>query len=268
MTGSSRWKITLAYDGGAYGGWQYQKPAGAPVLPSVQGEVAAALGKLLGGVEIAPPAMYAAGRTDAGVHALAQVAHVDIEKELTDTELRDGLNHFLPSTIRIKYAELVPADFHARHSAVSRAYRYRLVQSRSLRPDQRGYVGHVRLGHTYPLLNIKAMQAELEKVGFGAHDFTSLQDAECQSGTPICTVLNWQVFSHTDALGEDEVVLHIEADHFLHHMVRNLVSVLVKVGLGHLPAGELARLLALKNRVEAPGTFSAEGLYLYNIRYK
>lgn len=263
----ARWRLDIAYDGGAFGGWQYQKPEGGPVLPSIQGELAAALSQLLGGAAVAPQNLQAAGRTDAGVHALNQVVHVDVEKPLDAINLLDGLNHFLPRTVRVRAAEAVGDDFHARHSAHWRAYRYVLVQARHLRPDQYGHVGHVRLGLHYPALDVDAMQAELEQVGPGEHDFSGLQDAECQSTTPLCTLLSWRVFTQADALGEQQIILEAAADHFLHHMMRNLVGVLVAVGSGKKQPGELARVLAGRDRTQADITFSPSGLYLWRIGY-
>jgi tRNA pseudouridine38-40 synthase len=262
-----RWRIDLAYDGRPYGGWQYQKPAGGPVLPSVQGTLAQALSSLLGGVTFPPAHIYASGRTDAGVHAAQQVVHVDIEKPCTAVMLHNGLNANLPPSIRVRNVVAVDAPFHARHSACWRAYRYVLVHSRVLRPDLLGRVGHVRPVQRYPGLNVAAMQAELAAVGLGEHDFSGLRDAECQSTTPLCRILAWRVFTQPDALGEPQLIIEISADHFLHHMVRNLVGLLVAVGQTKKPAGELARVLAARTRTAADVTFKPDGLYLWKIGY-
>ncbi|MCA3244242.1 MAG: tRNA pseudouridine synthase A, partial [Alphaproteobacteria bacterium] len=205
------------------------------------------------------------GRTDAGVHAHGQVAHADLPESFASRPAHtwvEGLNRFLPATIRCTAAAAVPLTFHARHSAQARHYLYRLWVGRQLRPDLLHHAGHAA-----PLfgtaLNVAAMQQALASLPVGvATDFSSLRDAECQSKTPLCTLTHARLVQAEADLLE----LHLGADHFLHHMVRNLVGTLVQVGLNDR-APDLAPLLAAQDRRQAGPTFAPDGLYLTHVVY-
>lgn len=260
-----RLMLTLQYHGQPYGGWQYQPAQGTPKLPSVQGAVCEALNKLLVTYALQPKDLVAAGRTDAGVHAHAQVVHVDIPDEFASRPpytFVDGLNRFLPFSIRCIGAVVVPPSFHARYSATARHYRYRLWVARQLRPDLLGLVGHAP-----PLfggsLNVAAMQQAIASLPVGvATNFSSLRDAQCQSKNPICTLTHARLQQREEHLLE----LDVGADHFLHHMVRNLVGTLVQVAMNER-APDFAPLLAAQNRTLAGTTFAPAGLYLVGIDY-
>ncbi len=260
-----RLKLTLQYNGHPYGGWQYQSAKGTPVKPSVQGTVAEALNQLLVTHTLQPKELIAAGRTDAGVHAHGQVAHADIPDIFSNRPVHtfiDGLNRYLPLSIRCIAAEAVPLTFHARFSATARHYVYRLWAGRQMRPDLLHFVGHAP-----PLfgteLNLAAMQQAIASLPVDAPtDFSSLRDAECQSRNPICTLTHARFIQVGDQLHE----LELGADHFLHHMVRNLVGTLVQVGMNERDP-DLRGLLAAHDRRQAGTTFAPDGLFLQHIAY-
>lgn len=248
----------MQYDGRGLHGWQHQREHGV-ALPTVQGLLAGALGQMLGGMEIAPDSLVPAGRTDAGVHAWGQVVHVDVPKELPLMKFVDGMNRFLPPSVRVIRAARVADDFHARFDAVARRYVYLLSDRRQLRPDLVGRVGHF----SRPLDDV-AMAAALAKMGLGEMDCSGLRDAECQGRHPFCEIIEHQVGRD----GEGVIRLEIEANRFLHHMVRTLVGTLVLVGDGKQPVDFLAQVLANRDRRLAGANFSPDGLYLAAVRYK
>lgn len=251
-------KLTLQYNGAAFGGWQFQPVQGAPVLPSVQGTLASALGKLWGGTNVPPQTLMAAGRTDAGVHALGQICHAEGAKPMDLIKYLDGLNHFLPTDIRVTRVAEVEENFDARRSATARHYHYYIQNTRVLRPHWHGQMGHV----VQPL-NVEAMRAALTLLPTTETDFTSFRDAECQSHTPFCHLL------HRELKEKPFNVLRFEfsADHFLHHMVRNLVGTFLEVGLGKRAPESLPELLAAKDRRLAGPTFMPDGLYFMGVDY-
>lgn len=260
-----RLKLTLQYSGHPYGGWQYQPSTGAPNLPSIQGTVVKALNTLLTTPLLQPKDLTAAGRTDAGVHAHGQVAHVDIPADFANRPAHtwaSGLNRFLPKTIRVTEAVVASNTFHARYSAIARHYIYKLWVAPQLRPDLLHHAGHAppRFGAT---INLAAMQEAIETLPIGLPtDFTTFRDAECQSKTPICTLTHARLVQHEPSLVE----FHLGADHFLHHMVRNLVGTLVQIGMNERPPS-FAALLAGQHRPLAGTTFSPAGLYLTQVVY-
>jgi tRNA pseudouridine38-40 synthase len=255
----------LQYSGHGFGGWQYQNTKGEPKLPSIQGTLCTALNKLLITTQLEPRELVAAGRTDAGVHAWAQVVHVDLPESYASRTLHswvDGLNRYLPHSIRVIAARVVDDAFHARFSALSRAYVYKLWLGRQLRPDLLHSAGHLfaPVGATP---DIAAMQAALASLPVGTPtDYSSLRDAQCQSKNPVCTLTHARL-EHTEP---QLLTLHIGADHFLHHMVRNLVGTLAQVGLGQREAN-LMPLIAAQDRTLAGTTFSPNGLYLSHVVY-
>lgn len=246
-----RLKLTLQYDGSGYYGWQRQEG-----LPTVQGELVRAMEAI---VEHEVAECVAAGRTDAGVHAWGQVAHVDVVKDLPLIKYMDGLNHFLPKDIRVVRVARVGEDFSARYSAVARHYVYRIYNARQLRPDLLGHALHVNRP-----LDVAAMQAALADMPKGEQDFSAFRDAECQSKHPMCDLLQAELRTG-DAPGMLE--LKVGANRFLHHMVRNMVGTLLEVGLGKRDRDGMRLALATRNRALSGPTAGAEGLYFARVVY-
>lgn len=243
-----RVKLTLAYDGGPFMGWQRQDHG-----PSVQEALEAALERYCG-VEIP---VQAAGRTDSGVHALGQVAHADIPRDDPPTKICDALNALLrPHPVAVLAAEIVDDGFSARFDAVARAYLYRILNRRAPPTLERGQVWHV----TRPL-DIEAMQAGADRL-IGHHDFTSFRAVQCQSKSPVKTL---DVL--TVARVGEEVQVRARARSFLHHQVRNIVGTLAEVGYGRWTADDVTAALAARDRSAAGPTAPAEGLCLVRVYY-
>jgi tRNA pseudouridine38-40 synthase len=265
MQVSRNLKITLAYDGSEFHGWQVQ-----PGLPTVQGTLADCL-KRLTGEDVLP---QGSGRTDAGVHALAQVASVSLESPIPERNLVIALNDVLPPSVRVNSVELVPDDFHARHSAKAKTYRYRIYRGDICPPFLAKYVYH----YPYPM-NEEALMRSSEHV-VGKHDFTSFaasdpdrsarmnevreDDAPSSFGTPtnIRTIHSSQW-----ARTEEELIYTVRGDGFLHHMVRNLVGTFLLVGKGTLTIDDVPAILEARNRSAAGPTAAACGLYLVGVEY-
>jgi tRNA pseudouridine38-40 synthase len=244
----TRYKLTVEYDGGPYVGWQRQDNG-----PSVQQALEEAVAGFCGET----PAVQGAGRTDAGVHALGQVAHVDIEK-VTDAEtVRDALNaHLKPQPIAVLAAEAVAGDFHARFSATRRRYLYRIVNRRAPLALERG-----RAWFVPQPLDAEAMHRAAQAL-VGHHDFTSFRARECQADSPEKTLDRLEFGRFGEA-----VELRVEARSFLHHQVRNFVGSLKLVGEGKWPERKIAEVLAARDRAAAGPTAPAEGLYLVAVDY-
>jgi tRNA pseudouridine38-40 synthase len=239
--------ISLEYDGGAFCGWQTQ-PGGCAVQDALERALAEFAGS--------PVATVCAGRTDAGVHATAQVVHFDapVERPL-DAWVR-GVNAHLPETVAVRWARAVPADFHARFSATGRGYDYWLLNDPVRSPLHAGRVGWV-----FRPLNAVAMQAAAGLL-LGTHDFTSFRAAECQAASPVRELRALTVERHGRLIR-----VRALANAFLHHMVRNLVGTLVTVGLGRQPPGWAREVLDARDRSVAAPTFAAAGLYLTRVDY-
>ncbi len=248
--------ITLAYDGNDFCGWQVQ-----PHAPSIQGTLASAIGRITG-EKVLP---QGSGRTDAGVHALAQVATVAIESVIPAPNLVTALNDVLPPAIRVMECSEVPPDFHARKSAIAKTYRYRMYRGDICPPFLARYVWH----YPYPV-DFEAM-AEAALLVEGEHDFTSFAavDPERGKGEPVSNVRT--VFSsrwtQQDQPNGQEFVYEIRGNGFLHHMVRNLVGTFLLVGKGTLKPEDVTRILADRNRSAAGATAPASGLYLVHVEY-
>lgn len=245
-----RLKLLVQYDGRGFHGWQKQEG-----LPTVQGAILDAfhqLGETVGD-------MMAAGRTDAGVHAWGQVIHADVTKNMQIIKYLGGINRFLPAAVRVTRVAEVETDFHARYSALSRHYTYLLWDRRILRPDLVGRVGHSRRP-----LDLEKMKQAIELIGLGEMDFSGFRDAECQSSTPLCRLLCFDI----QRVDEGLLRVDIGADHFLHHMVRNLLGTLVEIGSDKRPVSGLADVLAARDRRQAAMTYSADGLYFNRVEYK
>ncbi len=244
----TRYKLTLEYDGGAFVGWQRQDNG-----PSVQAALEAAVLRFCGEEVV----VQAAGRTDAGVHALGQVAHVDIAKTTTPETLRAAVNqHLKPAPVALLQAEAVAPDFHARFSATRRSYRYRIVNRRAPLALDRGRAWFVPQD-----LDADAMQ-EAAQVLVGHHDFTSFRAADCQASSPVKTLDLLQV-----SRSGDEIRVDASARSFLYHQVRNLVGTLKLVGEGKWTAAKVAQVLAACDRTQAGPTAPAHGLYLTGVGY-
>jgi tRNA pseudouridine38-40 synthase len=244
----TRWKLTLEWDGTPFMGWQRQDHG-----PSVQAAVERAAKAMTGEAVTA----HAAGRTDAGVHALAMAAHVDIAKEVTPHRLREGLNALLrPDPVAVLAAERQADDWHARFSCLGRRYLYRIANRRA--PLALDAHRAWRIG---PSLNLAKMR-EAASYLVGRHDFTTFRSVHCQSDSPVKTL---------DALTvereEDEIHIRAEARSFLHHQVRSMVGCLALVGLGRWDAEDVRKALEARDRaalgLNAPpdGLYFAEALY-------
>lgn len=243
-----RFKLTIEYDGGPYQGWQR-----LPDAPSVQGALEEAAWKLTG----ARSDVIGAGRTDSGVHAYAQVAHVDIDKTFEPSRLVEALNaHLRPHPISVLEAEEAAPDFHARFDATRRIYRYRILNRRAPLTFERGKVWRVSRA-----LDADAMHAAAQTL-VGKHDFTTFRDGHCQANSPIKTLGAVRVAR----LGA-EVECWFEARSFLHRQVRSMVGTLVEVGIGKMSVGDVADALAAADRARCGPVAPADGLYLARVDY-
>jgi tRNA pseudouridine38-40 synthase len=243
-----RYKLTIEYDGAPFAGWQIQADQ-----QTVQGVLMKAIAALSG--EQAP--VQGAGRTDAGVHARAQVAHVDLAKDWDTDTVRDALNaHLRPHPVAILSAEKVPADFNARSSAVKRHYLYRIVNRRA---DLTLDLG--RAWRVPRLLDTQAMHAAAQRL-VGKHDFTTFRSTECQAKSPVKTLDQLDVTRD----GEEVTVL-ASARSFLHNQVRSMVGSLVMVGEGKWNADDLSRVLEARDRTACGQVAPPDGLYLMKVDY-
>ena len=247
-------KLTLAYDGHDFAGWQVQ-----PDRPTIQGTLVSVFEQLTG--EKTLP--QGSGRTDAGVHALAQTASVTIQSPIPVGNLVRALNDILPESIRVLSVEEMPPEFHARKSAVAKTYQYRIFRSEICPPFLARYVYH----HPYPL--DEARMIEAARVVEGEHDFTSFaavdperhRDNEEPNNVRTIFRSEWQ-------RAGDELQYTVRGNGFLHHMVRNLVGTFLMVGKGSLSVEDVRRILELRDRSAAAATAPASGLALVNVEYE
>lgn len=246
---SQRVALWVEYEGTRFSGWQLQRGSD---VSSVQG----ALESALGFVANHPVRLHCAGRTDAGVHATAQLVHFDAEHPRALQSWLRGANANLPSTVAVRGGQLVPSEFHARFSALSRRYRY-LIDNNPVSPA----IGHDYLAWVRQPLDSERMHEAAQQL-LGERDFSSFRAAACQSSTPMRRV----DFLRVERRGS-LVVIDIQANAFLHHMVRNIAGALISVGKNGLEPNWLAELLALKDRTRAPDTAPAGGLYLVGVEY-
>jgi tRNA pseudouridine38-40 synthase len=243
-----RYKIIIEYDGAPFAGWQWQND-----LPTVQGVIAAAVEAFSGEKTI----VQGAGRTDAGVHALGQVAHFDLASERDSDTIRDALNaHLRPHPVAVLSAERVPADFDARRSAVRRHYLYRIANRRPDLAIERGRAWRVPRP-----LDAGAMHAAAQRL-VGRHDFTTFRSTECQAKSPEKTLDRLDV-----SRAGDEVHVSAVARSFLHNQVRSMVGSLVLVGDRKWISDDLARALAARDRSACGPVAPPEGLYLVRVDY-
>jgi len=245
-----RYALLLEYDGFAYVGWQRQDNG-----PSVQAVLEDAAARLAGG---APVECIAAGRTDAGVHAEAQVAELELPRELSPAALREALNfHLKPHPLVVLRAALAAPGWHARFSAIGRGYRYRILNRRPRPALLAGRVWHVQVP-----LDAAAMHEAAQSL-LGRHDFSSFRAAACQAKSPLRTLDRLDV-----ARAGELVEIVAEARSFLHHQVRNMVGTLKLVGDGRWEVGRVAAALAARDRRAAGPTAPAAGLCLIEVRYE
>ena len=243
-----RYKLTLEYDGGPFVGWQMQATG-----LSVQSALTAAVESLTRETVT----VHGAGRTDAGVHALGQVAHIDLARDWRTDTLRDGLTACLrPHPVAVLAAEEVPDNFDARFSAVARHYCYRIVNRRADLAIDRG-----RAWRVPKPLDTAAMQAAAQRLT-GKHDFTTFRSTECQAASPVKTLDRLDVAQHGNAL-----TIEASARSFLHHQVRSMTGSLVWVGEGRWSADDLAAALAARDRSACGPVAPPEGLYLVRVEY-
>jgi tRNA pseudouridine38-40 synthase len=246
-------KLILSYDGSDFAGWQVQ-----PNAPTVQGTLASAIGRVTG-EKVLP---QGSGRTDAGVHALAQVATFVIESPVPTANFVKALNDVLPPTVRVLNVEEADADFHARKSACRKTYRYRIYREAICPPFLSRYVWH------YPFPLDERVMAQAAGLVEGEHDFTSFAAVDPErgrEGEPVSNVR--RIFSSMWERQGDELVYTVKGSGFLHHMVRNLVGTFILVGKGTLSAEDVTGILKARNRSAAGATALASGLYLVGVEY-
>ena len=244
----TRWRLTIEYDGGPFMGWQRQDHG-----PSVQQALEEALQRMTG----EPATVHAAGRTDAGVHALAMSAHVDLAKPLTEHRLREGLNALVrPHPVAVLSVEPVAEDWHARFSCIGRRYLYRILNRRAPPALDRGRVWHVAVP-----LDEEAMR-EGAAMLVGRHDFTTFRSAQCQSDSPVKTL------DRLDVTREgDEMRVEAAARSFLHHQVRSMVGCLALVGRGQWEPADMKSALEARDRSALGFNAPPEGLYFVEAIY-
>ena len=245
-----RLRLVLEYDGTDFSGWQIQ-----PGQRCVQGVVEDALREITGESRRVVPA----GRTDAGAHAIGQVAHFDCETRLEIPALGRALNAVLPRDVAVLEVELAPVDFHARHSAVGKFYAYRILNRAAPSPVRSRFTWHMRSA-----LDVAAM-AEAAASVVGTHDFSAFRGAPGgtdEDVSPRRTLHRLEVVANGD-----EVRIEAEGRSFLRHMVRNLASTLVEIGQARRPVSDMAKLLESRDRAQAAPTAPAHGLCLVRVRY-
>lgn len=239
--------LGIEYDGSCFAGWQYQNSQ-----RTVQNEIEKAL-SVIGNQKIT---VYCAGRTDSGVHALAQVVHFDAPSNRTLDNWLVGGNSRLPKDVRILWAKEVATDFHARFSAIARFYRYVILN----RPANSALQCH-QVTWCHDSLDETKMHAAAQSL-VGKHDFSAFRAKSCQSSSPCRLIHFIHVFRE-----DDRVIIELSANAFLHHMVRNIVGVLLAIGKGTHPINWTQQLLALKDRTQANATAPPDGLYLGGVYY-
>lgn len=243
-----RYKITIEYDGTGISGWQRQINSS-----SVQQFIEEAIEKF----SQEKVTVHGAGRTDSGVHALAQVAHFDLKKSYPDFIVQRAINHYLkPNRIIITDCEIVNETFHARFSAKKRHYRYIILN----RPSPSS-IDLDRSWHIREKLDIEKMQ-QAASILVGEHDFTSFRTMRCQALSPIKTIDEIKIHQE-----EEKIIVNISAKSFLHHMVRNIIGTIVPVGLGKISVEDISKIIQAKDRKEAGVTAPAQGLYFKKVEY-
>jgi len=245
-------KLILSYDGAEFSGWQVQ-----PDAATVQGTLASAIGRITG-EKVLP---QGSGRTDARVHALAQVVTFVTESSVPTGNFVKALNDILPASVRVLEVSESPAEFHARYSARGKTYRYRIYRAGICPPFLARYVWHF----PYPL--DETAMAQAAGLVVGEHDFTSFAAVDPERGReePVSNVRT--IFSSSWERVGDELIYTVRGSGFLQHMVRNLVGTFILVGKGTLHVDDVTRILEARNRSAAGATAPGSGLYLVNVEY-
>jgi tRNA pseudouridine38-40 synthase len=243
-----RFALTIEYDGRPYMGWQRQTHG-----PTVQQHIEQAFGRIVGTV----PVIHCAGRTDAGVHALAMRAHVDLDTALTPHRLVGALNaHLRPEPISIIGCEVVDSEWHARFSSIGRTYEYRILNRRAPLTFERGLVWRVPQPLDAPAMQVAAQHL------VGLHDFTTFRSAHCQANGPVRTL------NRLDVVREGErISVHAQARSFLHHQVRSMVGCLALVGIGSWTPDDLKAALDARDRTALGLNAPPDGLYFVRADY-
>ena len=282
-TGLKTWKLTLAYDGTDYSGWQVQ-----PGQPTIQGELQGALGRVTGEA----PLPQGSGRTDAGVHALAQVASFALQAAIPEENLKRALNRTLPAAIRVMEARVVAEGFHARHSTAAKTYEYRVFLQRPGQGDEAPVCDTLcppflaRYVYTYPWpMDFGALEKAAEAF-VGTYNFLSFAATDPALGgregeetelasepkeyappNPVRTVFS-SVWEQRQIEEGALLVYRVRGSGFLHHMVRNLVGTMLDVGRGYRSAGEIPAMIEARARAAAGPTAPARGLFLHSVEYR
>jgi tRNA pseudouridine38-40 synthase len=247
-----RYALRIEYNGAPFCGWQRQRDQ-----PSVQGSVEEALARL----EPGPHRIAAAGRTDAGVHALAQVAHCDLTKAWTPFRLSEALNyHLKPAPVAVVDCARVSEDWHARFSAIERRYLFRLLMRRAPATLERGLVWQVPRD-----LDVAAMRAGAAHL-VGHHDFTTFRSSICQANSPVKTLDDLRIDHHAGQSGP-ELRFRLRARSFLHNQVRSIVGTLERVGAGAWAPDDVRAALAARDRAACGPVSPPQGLYLAGVGY-
>jgi tRNA pseudouridine38-40 synthase len=249
-----RIRITLGYDGTNYHGWQVQ-----PELATIQGALEAVLAEIEG----APVHIDGSGRTDAGVHALAQVAAFNLANPIPPENLRKAMNRLLPRDIRVLSVEQAPPDFHPRYGALAKTYEYRILRAEVCPPFDRLYVHH----HPYPLN--EAVMAELAPLLEGEHDFSAFAAADETDALALAQGRSKvrRIFSSCLERSGDRLIYRVRGSGFLKHMVRNIVGVLLEAGKGNLDRAAFETRLAPGCTIPAGPAAPARGLFLIGVEY-
>lgn len=252
---TTRWKLTIEYDGTDFCGWQRQDNA-----LSVQECIEKAIHKFCGETV----SLHVAGRTDSGVHAVGQVAHADIERESDEKTVRDAINfHLRPHPIAVVAAEPMTEEFHARFNAVYRVYCYKITMSRSA-PT---VIGSRFSWHVWQDLNLDAMRMAAEHL-IGTHDFSSFRAAECQAKSPLRSLDRLEIIENKSQIGiGSHIEIWAEARSFLHHQIRNITGTLKMVGEGKMTPGDVKNILAARDRAKAGVMAPASGLHFVRVDY-
>jgi tRNA pseudouridine38-40 synthase len=245
-----RIRITLAYDGTDFHGWQVQ-----PALPTIQAAVEAVIGEIEG----RPVHVASSGRTDAGVHALAQVAAFSIENPIPVANLRKAMNRLLPHSIRITDVRETRPDFHPRYDAIAKTYEYRIFREEVCPPFERRYVHH----HPYPL--DEAAMIDAAPLIEGEHDFTAFAATDERDELSLSKVRRIYC-SRLERTG-DRLIYRVRGSGFLKHMVRNIAGVLIEVGKGNLSADDVRRRLDPGCGIPPGPTAPPQGLFLIGVEY-
>ncbi len=242
-------KLTIEYDGTNYHGWQSQAGSGRPTIQD-------ALEDAIKSLTHEEMKTHSSGRTDAGVHALGQVANFKTSNSIPPAAWAPALNHLLPPDIRVLASEEVSPDFHSRYSALGKTYKYRILNRRSPTALYRNYAWHV---------NVRLNIARMRKAAvffIGKHDFSAFRGSGCSAKTPVRTIKSAAVKKVGDV-----VELSFEADAFLQYMVRNITGTLVEVGLGRFSPDCVKQILESRDRKQAGRTAPPQGLYLVSVTY-